>query len=61
MNHRARAAVAAGIFLGMLGTAQAAGLQALIDEAVNTDPAVLEARANEEVAASRADATRAQH
>ena len=45
----------------MLGTAQAAGLQALIDEAVNTDPAVLEARANEEVAASRADATRAQH
>ncbi|MFT3779824.1 MAG: TolC family protein [Ottowia sp.] len=61
MNHRLRAALAAGFFLSVLGTARAAGLPALIDEAVNTDPAILEARANEEVAASRADATRAQH
>ena len=61
MNHRLRAALAAGFCISVLGTGQAAGLPALIDEAVRTDPSILEARANEEVAASRAEATRAQH
>lgn len=54
-------AVTASLLLGGWGLAQAAGLALLVDEAVNTDPAILEARANEEVAASRLEATRAQH
>ncbi|MGB3067577.1 MAG: TolC family protein [Ottowia sp.] len=61
MNHRWPAALAAVLFQGVLGVSQAASLPALIEEAVNTDPSILEARANEEVASSRADATRAQH
>ncbi|HPZ58304.1 TolC family protein [Ottowia sp.] len=43
------------------GAAAAAGLPALISEAVHADPAILEARANEDVAGSRAAASRAQH
>lgn len=61
MYPRLRAAAAAVSLLSVLSASHAAGLPALITEAVNTDPAILEARANEEVAASRTDATRAQH
>ncbi|WP_423455846.1 TolC family protein [Ottowia sp. VDI28] len=61
MSHRLPAALAAVLFQGVLSVSQAAGLPALIEEAVSTDPAILEARANEEVAGSRAEATRAQH
>ena len=46
--------------LALAGTAQAAGLPALIREATGSDPAILEARANAAVAASRLAATRAQ-
>ncbi len=41
--------------------AGAAELGALIQDAVAADPAILEARANEDVAGSRLEATRAQH
>ena len=60
MKFSLRAAAVGCLFL-MWGAAHAAGLPALIDEAVHTDPAILEARANEDVAASRTDASRAQH
>lgn len=40
--------------------ARAAELPELVREALNTDPAILEARANEEVAGSQAEATRSQ-
>lgn len=61
MHHFFRATAVAVSLLCALGSSQSAGLPALIVEAVNTDPAILEARANEEVAVSRTDATRAQH
>lgn len=47
--------------LGMVTGAQAAELALLIRDAVSADPSVLEARANEEVADARLEATRAQH
>lgn len=56
-----RTAVFMAAWLALHGGAAAAGLPALISEAVNTDPAILEARANEDVAGSRAAASRAQH
>ncbi len=48
-----------GLLLAAVLSCQAAGLPALIRDAVSGDPAILEARANEEVAASRGQATRA--
>ena len=61
MNPQMRKLILATALLCAAQAGQAAGLTVLINEAVDTDPAVLEARASEEVAASRAAATRAQH
>ena len=61
MNPQMRKLILATALLCAAQDGQAAGLTVLINEAVDTDPAVLEARASEEVAASRAAATRAQH
>lgn len=51
----------APLWLALHGTASAAGLAGLIADAMQNDPAILEAQANEEVAASRAAAAHAQH
>lgn len=53
-------ALAATLALGAAG-AGAAALPALIQDAMSADPAILEARANEEVAGTRLESTRAQH
>ena len=61
MAARAMRALAAGVLaLWGAGTC-AAELGALIQDAVSADPAILEARANEDVAGARLQATRAQH
>ena len=60
LQRAARQAAALLCCLGPVWALQAAELPALIREALNTDPAVLEARANEEIAGSQAEATRAQ-
>lgn len=53
--------IIAGLGIALEGSVLAAGMPALISEAVSTDPAILEARANEDVAGSRTAAARAQH
>lgn len=56
-----RCTLTLAVWLSLHGSAMAAGMPALINEAVDTDPAILEARANEEVAEARMFASRAQH
>lgn len=56
-----RALPCAAALLALHATATAAGLAGLIADAVTHDPAVLEARAGEEVAEARAQAAHAQH
>ena len=56
------AALLAAAVLGLgAGASVAAELPALIRDAVSADPAILEARANEDVAGTRLESTRAQH